>query len=122
MKKNHSINIFISWLGVKNMSTTFSTLMENDLNNIRDINSVMNSYIDTMWALKTNEYNLVRVIDCHKIVEDSNTLEIHYKNLKNGGHSWDLESDFKKIYKKLGKCKYPMSKLKQMEREYTPVK
>ena len=105
------------------MSTTFSTLMENDLNNnIRDINSVINSYTDTMWALKTNEYNLVRVIDCHKIVEDSNTLEIHYKNLKNGVHNWDIEQDFKKMYKKLGKCKYPMSKLKQMERKYTPVK
>ena len=104
-------------------TSILETIMEELTPNKKvSIDNVIKSYNDTMWALKTNEYQLVRVIDCHKIVEDSYALEIHYKNLKNGVHSWDIEQDFKKMYKKLGKCKYPIAKLEQMEREYTPGK
>lgn len=102
-----------------NTKTTLSYLMEASIPNNKEN---ADSYTDTMWALKTNPYQLIRVIDCHKIAEDFDTLEIHYKNLKNGVHSWDIEQDFKKMYKKLGKCKYPITKLEQMEREYTPSK
>lgn len=103
--------------------STLTTLIEEPTPNKKvSIDAIIQSYTDTMWALKTNPYQLIRVIDCHKIAEDFETLEIHYKNLKNGVHSWDIEQDFKKMYKKLGKCKYPIAKLEQMEREYTPSK